>query len=307
MFSKKERDPGVDSWRYYDEQSKPKAEPEEKTFGNPYGKGINAVQLKLIICISMLFDHVALLFLETGSLWYTFFRSIGRMALPLVCLLLVEGFRKTKSREAYLLRMLGFALLSELPWLAVVLKQAEGVAIYIQESGKASVNDLTTEEVAALSEHMLSMLNVLFGLALGIVLLWAFEKTKNYFGGYDPKNGFHNIKYIFSLAGIVILAYSILIVLQVDYADMIPLYLIIFYFWHYEPNTKLIICALVVLVTGGSLPYSIGGAAALIFVRFYDGTLGYAKEEHPYLRYAFYLFYPMHLTVLFLIRYVIFG
>lgn len=305
MFGFKAKEPSVDSWRY----SEPikKQDYSEKPAGNPYGKGMNGIHLKLAICVSMLLDHFGLLFLPLDSMGYTICRSIGRIALPLVCLLLVEGFRKTRSRKGYALRMLGFALMAEMPWLAIVVKQMEELSLYFAEIGEEAVKALSDEQMQLLSDRLLAMLNVLFALLVGIALLWALEKVKNYYGGYNPTNGFHNIKYIFSLAGVVILAYAIMIVLQMDYAEIVPLYLLIFYFWHYDPNTKLVICALVVLVTGGNLLYSIGGALALIFIKCYDGTLGYEKEKHPYLPYAFYLFYPMHLTVLFFVRYVIMG
>lgn len=305
MFGLKAKEPSVDSWRYSEPQKK--EEHSKKPTGNPYGKGMNSIHLKVAICVSMLLDHFGLLFLPLDSLGYTLCRGIGRIALPLVCLLLVEGFRKTRSRKGYALRLFGFALMAEMPWIAIVVKQLEQLSAYFNEIGQEAAQALSTEEMQLLSERVLEVLNVLFTLLIGLALLWGLEKVKSYYGGYDPANGFHNIKYIFSLAGMVILAYAIMLVLRMDYADIVPLYVLIFYFWHHDPNTKLVICALVVLVSGGNLIYSIGGALTLIFIKCYDGTLGYEKEKHPYLQYAFYLFYPMHLAVLFFIRYVIMG
>jgi hypothetical protein len=61
----------------------------------------------------MLIDHVgAVLFPDTS--WP---RVIGRIAFPLFAWLLVNGWRHTSSRSRYILRLVVFALLSQIPYL----------------------------------------------------------------------------------------------------------------------------------------------------------------------------------------------
>ena len=89
--------------------------------------GFNGNQLKLIAVISMLVDHMAYLFIGVGLLTpalqageevpalfllYRVLRAIGRMAFPVFCFLLVEGFLHTKSRRRYAIRLGIFSLIS---------------------------------------------------------------------------------------------------------------------------------------------------------------------------------------------------
>lgn len=90
-------------------------------------KKLDGSVLKMIAVISMLIDHTAavlmrsdttLLFTIAGTpvTLYTFMRSVGRLAFPLYAFLLTEGYIHTKNRLGYALRLLAFALISEIPW-----------------------------------------------------------------------------------------------------------------------------------------------------------------------------------------------
>ena len=68
--------------------------------------------LKLIAMISMVFDHAGDMFFH-DQLWM---RMIGRLAMPLFSFCIAEGYRYTKDRKKYLLRMGLFALISEIPF-----------------------------------------------------------------------------------------------------------------------------------------------------------------------------------------------
>lgn len=78
----------------------------------------NAAVLKSIAIISMITDHIAVLLWKYGlPEWgYNIMRSIGRLAFPIFCFLLVEGFINTKSFCRYLTRMVGVAVLSQIPY-----------------------------------------------------------------------------------------------------------------------------------------------------------------------------------------------
>lgn len=106
-------------------------------------KGITGSTLKLIAIITMLIDHFAAtiiektlaargafsldptdleavqnFYLENGALYgvYSIMRLIGRIAFPIFCFLLVEGFQHTRNKNKYAFRLALFALISEIPF-----------------------------------------------------------------------------------------------------------------------------------------------------------------------------------------------
>lgn len=107
-------------------------------------RGISGNTLKIIAIVTMLIDHVGAgigirLLYQTGYMdlamagdvngvlqWqtehgmlltvYSIMRMIGRVAFPIFCFLLVEGFTHTKDVKKYALRLGAFALISEIPF-----------------------------------------------------------------------------------------------------------------------------------------------------------------------------------------------
>ncbi len=97
----------------------------------PFG-GISGSTLKLIAVITMLIDHTGAAVISTiyrhpaiaadpglQELWrniYNLSRDIGRIAFPIFCFLLVEGFLHTRNPAKYAWRLFCFALISEIPF-----------------------------------------------------------------------------------------------------------------------------------------------------------------------------------------------
>ena len=97
----------------------------------PFG-GISGSTLKLIAITSMLIDHTGATVLRavlnlssvtSDPIWfafwktmYTYSRNIGRIAFPIFCFLIVEGFTHTRNVRNYAFRMFLFALISEIPF-----------------------------------------------------------------------------------------------------------------------------------------------------------------------------------------------
>ena len=106
-------------------------------------KGISGSTLKMIAIVTMLIDHIGAVVLarllivqgvnsidtssqnavmqwltQNATLYYTYtaMRMIGRIAFPIFCFLLVEGFLHTHDVKKYALRLGAFALISEIPF-----------------------------------------------------------------------------------------------------------------------------------------------------------------------------------------------
>ena len=88
---------------------------------------LSGSMLKTIALISMLIDHTAVALLSSTAInvlsigpltisLYTVMRKIGRVAFPIYCFLLVEGYRYTRSFKKYASGIFVFALISEIPW-----------------------------------------------------------------------------------------------------------------------------------------------------------------------------------------------
>jgi len=74
---------------------------------------MTAFALKIIAIVSMLIDHIAVVFPDTFPFW---FRGVGRLAWPIFAYLLADSFRHTKSPDKFLMRLFIFALISEIPY-----------------------------------------------------------------------------------------------------------------------------------------------------------------------------------------------
>lgn len=82
----------------------------DKRFGRPF--------LKIAAMLSMLCDHIGFVLVSANhfpEIYYTL-RIIGRIAFPLFCFMLVEGFVHTHNRKNYIIRLAVFAIVSEIPF-----------------------------------------------------------------------------------------------------------------------------------------------------------------------------------------------
>jgi hypothetical protein len=80
---------------------------------------VTVFTLKIIALVTMLIDHAGAVFPEVFGFppaGANIFRVIGRVSFPIFVYLLAEGFRHTKNRQKFLVRLGLFALISEVPY-----------------------------------------------------------------------------------------------------------------------------------------------------------------------------------------------
>ncbi len=115
---------------------------EKGSDGGMKTKGLSGSTLKIIAVVTMIIDHIAAAVLwrfvlargnsavlagasegllrviqsENLLLIYRAMRNVGRIAFPIFCFLLIEGFEHTRDVRKYVVRLGLFALLSEVPF-----------------------------------------------------------------------------------------------------------------------------------------------------------------------------------------------
>ena len=112
-------------------------------------RGLSTFDLKCIAVFSMLVDHIGA-FLNPSELWM---RYVGRLAFPIYCFLIVEGYFHTHDVRKYMGRLFLFALLSEIPY------------------------DLARYDTALYPDSQ----NVYFTLFFGLLCVYAFAELKHIF------------------------------------------------------------------------------------------------------------------------------
>lgn len=92
----------------------------------PHFSGLSGSSLKLIAIISMIIDHIGVAIVsylpgiddKNGLVYasYWILRLIGRIAFPIYLFLIVEGFQYTRNKLLYSIRLFIFAFISEIPF-----------------------------------------------------------------------------------------------------------------------------------------------------------------------------------------------
>ncbi len=275
---------------------------------------VNGFTLKLIALISMFIDHFSatvLTFLEMTAYegkqeqlsgWVKTIinyinnnmddfqsialgmRIVGRIAFPIYCFLLVQGFNYTRCKWKYALRLLIFAFISEWPF------------------------DLAFNEYKYPEFRMYN--NVFFTLFVGLMFIWGIESVKKLRESLIERNctvNNENIEntpnkklnskrvgieclYISSLFVLMVLVYIITCICASDYG--VAGVLCIFAMYVAKKNNVASFCLgtfLVYLITCNSLQlYAFIGLIPIIM---YNGQKGKS------MKWFFYIFYPAHLML----------
>ena len=226
-------------------------------------KCLSNFDLKLIAIITMTIDHIGVVF---GTVFYNFLRAVGRLSFPIFAFLLTEGYVHTKSFSKYFLRLLVLALISEVIYDYVFF----GSFIYRGAN------------------------NIFFTLALGLLTLFLLDKSKGLIKRY-----FKDKVDLFIILPITYLLIIVIMGLMGEFLNfsygMLGI-LVISFFYLFKNNFFLIVISisLSTLIIGEPMQYF--SLFSLILIYFYNKKLG--KKCKIF----FYLYYPLHILVLGLIK-----
>ena len=248
----------------------PKNRPVEKL---PFG-GLTANMLRTIAILLMLSDHIWATYMSFGN-WMTY---IGRMAFPIFAFQIAEGFVHTSNFKKYALRLLGFAVITEIPF--NLFYSSRWFNPYHQ--------------------------NVLFTLLLGLLAIYVIDNLKK---NHTPKNVALSVLWLLLICVGSVLGF-------VDYGFSGFLMVVMFYVLRDFPFAFLAQLVAMVLINivcfeGQVVPVEIFGKMfeiptqgfavfALIPIWLYGGKKGRSSKV---MQYGFYAFYPVHMIILYLIKF----
>lgn len=210
---------------------------------------------------------------------YRALRYIGRTAFPIFCFLLVEGFVHTKSRLRYALSLLLFGLLSEPVYDTIFYAKDE------------VFNPNIFASLAANKDLLPNQCNVYFTLLIGFLVIWSTDRCRRF---VIDKNRFRPVVWIFCC---IFTAIGALISYKIssDYDVSGVILISIFYMLKYHSPMNIISGNL--FIANNSTEFA--SFPGFILMALYNGKRG---RNLGYFKYLFYLFYPLHLLILYLCR-----
>lgn len=283
---------------------------------------INGFVLKLIAFFLMTLDHIGLFMTissnETVSMIGQIFRLFGRFAFPLFVMMLVEGVRHTHSFPKYALRLgivasmimigqvIGYYFIDNSlgdafsPFLDLL---CYGTILYfLSKKNKWSLLSLIPFTLVIMSFVVTLIeynqnINILwfpvylrsgysiFGLIIALIMYYSYPLLKKLFESYhmDSEGYLEGPTFRFWL--------------NVLYSFGIVVAVIVIYLIAKIPNSDL-------FMVNEPIYSETWALASIIFVLFYSGKRGYNAK---WFQYASYLYFPVHLVIIYLIFMLIGG
>lgn len=228
--------------------------------------GIDAFWLKIIAIIGMTMDHTGIILGEYMPFWLNcILFAFGGLTFPIMAYLLCEGYRHTRSVTKYCMRLLVFAVITQLPY----------------------------------SWALMSQLNVLFTILLGLLAIHLTQKVNNVVLSILIVVGFTAVSAFcdWGLMGVpMIICYYYLknrwakvvvpILFPVGMMGLMYIEPLLRGYWEVLPNMLFVF---------------VGCVLTIPLLANYNGQRGRS------MRYFFYAYYPAHIAVLGLLRGLIFG
>ena len=291
-------------------------------------KVLNSNALKLIACFSMVFDHIGkaiYLFFPNDTTYYVnfAFSIIGRLALPIFIFLIIEGFTHTKNIKNYFFRLGIMAIIVGIFEIIFASIPSLSLTDFIYQAGNIFI-DLILVLLALylfnnkdLKIKVLSILPIIY-----FIIAILFQNDTIYIRNDIGKAFLSAILPQYALVSPIIIVLYILIKLIYDFIihqkydeKVLKTIDIDAFNRDIRINSYIIsigiLSLLMYLLTYFAIDQAILNTdcvvntyflISIIFIYFYNGKLG---KTNIYIKSAYYLFYPVHLGIIFLITYLI--
>lgn len=208
--------------------------------------GLSAMTLKYIAMATMLVDHMGYVLFP----WIVWLRCVGRIAFPIFAFQIAEGCIRTHDRRRYALRLLLFAVLTEVPFDLAF----NGQVLY------------------------LGYQNVLWTLLAGALVCWAADWAQR------TPDALHLLAATAAFAG----AFWLLEVCHTDYGGWGMALILLFHLSRGNRLIQLAGLAVFCVAGVGGVSIELYALVSLAFIWLYDGRRGYCSRPIQWLCYAFY-------------------
>lgn len=235
------------------------------------GLKLNRNQLKYLLIIAMVIDHLAWRYFPTRTLSGQILHFIGRLTGPGMAVLLAEGYQYTRNKTKYALRLFLFALVSWAPY---------------------SLNSFNRFPYFGMD-----MFGVIWTLFIAFLTVWMWDSIK----GKKPLK----ILLVVLGCGLSLLG---------DWSIFAVLWALFCYIYRDNEKKKWISFGIIAVVevtltivmsavmdhNGWLSMFQTGVVLVpIVFIFFYNRKPG---SKNPFHKWFFYVFYPLHILVLYLLR-----
>lgn len=254
-----------------------------------YKRILNSNAIKLIAIIAMTIDHIAWAVFEGYSTHPVaiIMHIIGRVTCPIMCYCVAEGYNYTHDVKKYTNRLLLFALISHVPYMlqSMAFKQYGWLALVPFATG------------ANFWEHVLNQTSVMWSLSIGLIMLRVANSAK--------------IKEKFKPLLVILLC---VLAFPADWSCISSLFILSIGCNRNKPVKQILWCTLyalmyaVVYFFALSKVYGLiqlGVVLAIPVIALYNGERGKYPTVNKFMKWLFYIYYPTHLIVIWLISYLI--
>lgn len=239
-------------------------------------KGLNSNALKMIAIIAMTIDHIAWLVFPDypHEVLPVILHIIGRLTCPIMCYFIAEGYHYTKNIRKYTCRLFVFAVISHFAYIFASADFVDWKSFIPFYYG-----------------NILNQTSVIWPLAWGLVMLRIVNSEK------IPKQWVKT----------VLILLICLVTFPSDWSCIASLCILAFGTNRGKLKTQSVWLIIYVAIYAAVYCFAIdwvyglvqmGVVLAIPFIKLYNGERGKSPRINKFMKWFFYIYYPLHLAIL---------